>query len=150
MVQSQEPAETRPRSKAQSANLDTDETFSWLTQNILVQQLNNATTYLSTLCGNHTITHFRGTDPQPRIIFSRLTQAKLSSNNSDKLSLLADKHLVTFLFKFPDVRSHGWQTSIDPVFTPEKKVLARVKVHLQFCPHLIHLTLKRLLPRPKT
>ena len=97
MVQSQEPAETRPRSKAQSANLDTDETFSWLTQNILMQQLNNATTYLSTLCGNHTITHFRGTDPQPRIIFSRLTQAKLSSNNSDKLSLLADKHLVTFL-----------------------------------------------------
>ena len=123
MVQSQEPAETRPRSKAQSAKLDTDETFSWLTQNILVQQLNNATTYLSTLCGNHSITHFRGTDPQPRIIFSRLTQAKLSSNNSDKLSLLADKHLVTFLFKFPDVRSHGWQTSIDPVFTPEKKSL---------------------------
>ena len=34
MVQSQEPAETRPRSKAQSAKLDTDETFSWLTQNI--------------------------------------------------------------------------------------------------------------------
>ena len=30
MVQSQEPASARPRSKAQSAKLNTDETFSWL------------------------------------------------------------------------------------------------------------------------
>ena len=37
------------------------------------------------------------------------------------------------------------------VFTPEKNdVLARVKVHLQFCSHLIHLTPKSLFPRPKT
>ena len=48
--------------KAQSANLKTDETFLRLAQNILVQQLNKATTYLSTTCGNHTITQFRGTD----------------------------------------------------------------------------------------
>ena len=40
-----------------------------------------------------------------------------------KKSLLADKQtqisLTLVLFKFPDVQSHGRQTSIDPVFTPE-------------------------------
>ena len=76
LVQSQESAEIRPRSnfpeskihgfsKEQSAKLNTDETFLPLAQNILAKpQFNHAITYLSTPCGNHTITaitHFRVT-----------------------------------------------------------------------------------------
>ena len=81
----------------------------------------------STPCGNHTITHFRAlirlsTTAHNLFTFNR---SKISSNNSQKLMLSSDKHLYTFilhvLFKFPDVRSHGRQTSIDLVFTPEKK-----------------------------
>ena len=45
-------------SKVQSGNLNTEETFLWLAQNILAKQLNHATTYLSTPCGNHTIETF--------------------------------------------------------------------------------------------
>ena len=45
--------------KAKSANLNTDGTFLWLAQNILVQHLNYATTYLSSAMS---ITQFRGTD----------------------------------------------------------------------------------------
>ena len=49
--------------------------------------------------------------------------SEISSNNLEKLSLLADKHLWTFLlFKFPDLQSHGRQISIDLVFTREKKL----------------------------
>ena len=36
--------------KAQSAKLNTEERFLWLAQNILVQQLNHATTYASSAC----------------------------------------------------------------------------------------------------
>ena len=44
------------------------------------------------------ITHFRGTAyPQPRIIFLTFNISEISSNNSEKLSLLANKHLWTFL-----------------------------------------------------
>ena len=32
--------------------------FLWLAQNILAKQLNHATTYLSTPCGNHTVETF--------------------------------------------------------------------------------------------
>ena len=39
-------------------NLNTEETFLWLAQNILAKQLNHATTYLSTPCGNHTVETF--------------------------------------------------------------------------------------------
>ena len=39
-------------------NLNTEETFLWLAQNILAKQLNHATTYLSIPCGNHTIETF--------------------------------------------------------------------------------------------
>ena len=53
--------------------------------------------------------------------------------------------LTLVLFKFPDVQSHGRQTSVDPVFTPEiNEVQARVKVHLEFCSRLITLTHKSL------
>ena len=43
--------------------------------------------------------------------------SQISSDNSEKLSLLTDTHLWTFLlhvlFKFPDVESLGRQTSVD-------------------------------------
>ena len=56
--------------------------------------------------------------------------------------------LTLVLFKFPDVQSHGRQTSINPVLTPEiNEVLARVKVHLEFCSRLITLTPKSLFPK---
>ena len=57
--------------------------------------------------------------------------------------------LLTFvLFNFPDVQSHGGQTSIDPAFTPDiNEVQAGVKVHLEFCCRLITLTPKTLFPK---
>ena len=56
--------------------------------------------------------------------------------------------LTLVLFKFPDVQSHGRQTSIDPVFTLEiNETQARVKVHLEFCCRLITLTPKSLFPK---
>ena len=43
---------------------------------------------------------------------------EISSNNSEKLNLLANKHLLTLiLVKFPDVQSHGDHLTF--VFTPE-------------------------------
>ena len=69
-------------SKAQSAKLNTDETFLWLAQNILVRQVNYATTYLSFTVNtvrkshNRTLSRILQDYPQPRIIFSRLTHAK--------------------------------------------------------------------------
>ena len=84
--------------------------------------------------------------------------SEISSNNSEKLSLLANKHLWTFLlhssYSSSRMQSHtvgGDRLSV--VFTPEKS-LGWVKVHLQFCSHLIHsafhLTPKSLFPKPKT
>ena len=52
---------------------------------------------------------------------------QISSDNSEKLSLLAaDRYtplvftLTLVLFKFPDVEPHGRQTSVESDFTPEK------------------------------
>ena len=81
---------------------------------------------LSTPCGNHKITHFRGTDTtihnHAYIIISRLTQAKyhqITRKNSAYWQITPlDFYLTLVLFKFPDVRSHGRQTSIDPVCSP--------------------------------
>ena len=120
-------------------------------------QFNHAITYLSTPCGNHPITYFRGTDKTISTTTHNLLAfniSEVSLNNSVKLSLLADKtsgfFSYTRLIQVPGckVTRTGDQ---QPVFTPGKKlVLARVKVHLQFCSHLIHLTPKSLFPRPKT
>ena len=71
-----ESAETRPRSnfpesrvalarfsKVQSAKLNTDETILMAGIEYLAKpQFNHEIRYLSTPCGYHTITHFRGTD----------------------------------------------------------------------------------------
>ena len=58
-------------------------------------------------------------------------------------------HISLTLVLFPDVQSHGRQTNIDPVFTPEK-VFAPVKVHQQFFSCVIDLATRTLFPRPKT
>ena len=68
-----EPAETRPSSnipesrnafyKVRSAKPNTDETILMSGTDCLGETaLNQDITYVSTPCGNHTITHFRGTD----------------------------------------------------------------------------------------
>ena len=67
--------------------------FLWLAQNILVQQLNHATTYLSSACQHHaeiTQSHTYTALIQPSTKFNT---SEISSNNSKKLSLLADKHI---------------------------------------------------------
>ena len=82
--------------------------------------------------------------PQPSIIFWQKRNIN-SSFNTEKLSLLADKHLWTYI-RIVQVRrckSHGQQTTIDPVFT---RVFTRVKVHLQFCSRLIDFTPKSMFP----
>ena len=63
--------------------------------------------------------------PQPRVIFSRLTKGKyhqITRKNSAfwQINTSVVVSLTLVLFKFPDVQSHGRQTSIAPVFTPEK------------------------------
>ena len=76
---------------------------------------------------------------------------EISSNNS---ALLPDKHLWTFLlhssYSSSRMQSHTVGDHLSLVFTPEKNLLAGVRVHRQFCSHLIHLTPKSLFPRPKT
>ena len=71
---------------------------------------------------NHTLSRYWYDYPQPRIIFSRLTQAKyhqITRKNSAYWQITPlDFYLTLVLFKFPDVRSHGRQTSIDPVCSP--------------------------------
>ena len=75
--------------------------------------------------------------------------SEISSNNSEKLNLLPDTY--TRLIQVPGCRVTRSADHLSLVFTPEKNdVLARVKVHLQFCSHLIHFTPKSLFPRPKT
>ena len=67
--------------------------FYGLAQNILVQQLNHATTYLSSACQHHaeiTQSHTYAALIQPSTKFNT---SEISSNNSEKLSLLADKHV---------------------------------------------------------
>ena len=67
--------------------------FLWLAQNILVQQLNHATTHPSSACQHHAeITQSRTYTAlmQPPTKFNT---SEISSNNSEKLSLLADKHV---------------------------------------------------------
>ena len=61
--------------------------------------------------------------------------SEISSHNSQKLRLLADEHLFSYT-----------------VFRLQKRSVALVKVHLQFCSrlHVILLTPKSLFPRPKT
>ena len=82
--------------------------------------------------------------PQPSIIFWQKRNIN-SSFNTEKLSLLADKHLWTYtrIVQVRRCKSHGQQTTRDPVFTP---VFTWVKVHLQFCSRLIDFTPKSMFP----
>ena len=80
--------------------------------------------YLSTPYRNYTITHFRGTDKATHNILT-FHISEISSNNSEKLNLLANKHLWAFLShsvlcKFPDVESRALRGTLTPAFTPEK------------------------------
>ena len=82
--------------------LITDETLLCLAQNILVQQLNHATTYLNSACQHHAeITQLHTFAALIRLSTTthNLPTSNTSeiSNNSEKLSLLADKHLWSFL-----------------------------------------------------
>ena len=88
----------------------------------------NRSSYLSTQCGNHTITHYRGI----RLFTATLNLlafniSEISSNNSEKLSRpLASKHLWAFLLhslmpvpecRVPDTVGGD---NISLVFTPKK------------------------------
>ena len=76
----------------------------------------------------------------PALIRLSTTTHNLLTFNISEISLV--------LFKFPDVESHGRRITL-ALFSHQKKVLARVKVQLQFCSHLIHLTPKSLFPEAK-
>ena len=73
--------------------------------------------------------------------------SETSSNKSEKLSLLPDKHLWTFLshssYSSSRMYSHTVGASPSPCFHTRN-------VHWQFCSHLIHLTPKSLFPSPKS
>ena len=82
-------------------------------------------------------------------------RSEISSNNSEKLSLLqintSGLFSYTRLIQVPGCRVTRSADHLSLVFTPEKnEVLAWVKVYPQFCSHLIHLTPKSLFPKPKT
>ena len=76
--------------------------------------------------------------------------SEISSNNSEKLSLLPDINTsgpfsYTRLIQVPGCRVTRSADHLSLVFTPE----ARVRVHRQFCSRLILLTPKSLFPRPR-
>ena len=127
--------------------------FLWLAQNILVQQLNHVTTYLSSACQHRaeiTQSHTCTALIRPSTKFNT---SEISSNNSEKLSLLTDKHLLTFSYtchsSSSQIRSHTVCIPAQTLFS-HQKVLLGVKVHQQFCSHLIDLTPRSLFLRPKT
>ena len=126
--------------------LNTDKEFLWLVvQNSLVKQLNHETTFLSSACEHHReITQSYTFAALIMITLSTTTQnlltfntRKISSNNSEKLGLYGrqtplDFSLTLVLFKFSDVKSY--------IYGQQKgTVLARVKLHLQFCFCLVEL-----------
>ena len=76
--------------------------------------------------------------------------SEISSNNSEKLRLLTDKNLWTFLLHSSYSSSRMFSHTVGGVHLSLLLVLAWVKVHLQFCSHLIRLTPKSLFLRPKT
>ena len=130
-----------------------------------MQPLNHATTYLSSTCKHHTeITQSHTFAALIRLsptTHNRLTSntSEISSNNSEKRSLLADKHFWILLlhssYSSSRVYSHtvGRPCSIDPVFKTRKKSWPRPKFTLNaaaVCSRLIHLTPRSLFPRPKT
>ena len=96
---------------------------------------------------NHTLSPNWQGYPQPLIILSRLTQAKyhrITRKNSAHWQINTSGRFsyIVVLFKFPDVDSHGRRTTL-VLFSHQ------VKVHLQFCSHLIRLTPKCLFPSPQ-
>ena len=119
--------------RMQSAKLNTDETFFMAGTEYFgatAQPRDHISEFCQlTPCGNHTITHFRHwLLPTTKHNLVTFNTSKISPNNWEKLRLLADKHLSR-RFSYPrlipgprNVKSHGRQTNIDPVFifTPEK------------------------------
>ena len=82
------------RSKQKPASLNTDKTFLWLAQNILTKQLNHTTIYLSTPCEitqTHTFASLISLSTTTHNLLTFNT-SQISSNNPEKLSLLADTH----------------------------------------------------------
>ena len=120
-----EPAETRPRSnfpestnafcKVQSAKLKTDVTISMSSQTILAKPHLNKTSHTCQRHAEITQSHtfaalIRLSTTRHNLLTFNISQ--ISSNNPEKLSLLANKHLWTFvshssLCKFPDVESRA-------------------------------------------
>ena len=105
--------------------LITDETLLCLAQNILVQQLNHAATYLNSACQHHAeITQLH---TSAALIGLSTTTRNLPTSNTSEISnirknaaywLINTSGLSSYIRrKFPDVQSHGRQTSTDPVFT---------------------------------
>ena len=83
-------------------------------------------------------------------ILSRLTQAKyhrITRKNSAYWQInTTGLFTYTRLIQVPGCSATWTADQRRARFIPE---LAQVKVHLQFCSHLIHLTPKSLFPRPK-
>ena len=71
--------------------------------------------------------------------------SEISSKNSEKLSLLANKHLWTFLLHSSYASSRMWSHA--PGRDHISLVSPALKVHLQVCFYLIHLTPKSLFPK---
>ena len=135
-----QPAETRPRSnflesrvafsKVRSAKLNTDVTISMPSTDYFGETaLKQDITYLLTPCGNHTITHFRSTDNATTTTHNLLTFniSEISQNSSEKLSLLANKHLWTFLSNSPyassQMQSHALAgNTLELIFTRKKSL----------------------------
>ena len=168
MVQSQETAETRPRSNFPESRIG----FSRDNQLSLIptkrfygsdteyfgataQQRDHIPLNTVWKSHNHTLSQHWYDYPQTRIIFLRLTQAKyhqITRKNSACWQINTSwLFSYTRLIQVPGCTVTRLADQHRPCFhTRKKKVLARVKVHLQFCSRLIHLTPKSLFPRPKT
>ena len=114
---------------------------------------------LSTPVGNHALSRHWQDYPQPRIIFWSLTQEKyhqITRKNSAYWQInTSGLFPYTRLIQVPGCTgltrsAHQHQEPITCQHRPSfhtRKILARVKVHLQCCSRLINLTPKSLFPR---
>ena len=141
LVQSQDPAETRPTdpifenwsSKAQSPKLNIDETFLWLAQNILVQQLNHTRPHTSVLPSNTFVVLIRLSTTTLNLLTFNTSEInhQITRKNSAYWQIhTSGLFFYTRLIQVPGcTATRSADQLIDPVFTPEKNnvKLARVK-----------------------
>ena len=149
--------------KPKSPKLNTDETFyCWVRKYWCTKSTTRPHTWrvLPVKCQHHAEITQSHTSTAMIPLFTTthnlptFNTSEISSSNSKKLILLADKNLLTFPshLSYSSSRMYGRTVArrANTVFSHHKKSLGPGQVQLQFCSHLTRFTTKSLFPRPKT